>query len=117
MIAPSQSQPQSASAGKAGTQPAHSAYLDALARGILVYDGKGKSRTLDSLLRRMGSVVPPAEDAPPPPAGPAAVPPSDEGAPPPAEVPAAPGSEAPVEPAVEPPVEREVRRVRRCVGA
>src|SRR6476659_6392513 len=32
MIAPSQSQSQS-------TQPAHSAYLDALARGILVYDG------------------------------------------------------------------------------
>src|SRR6476659_10880542 len=32
MIGPSQSQPQSA-------QPAHSAYLDALARGILVYDG------------------------------------------------------------------------------
>src|SRR6478672_4620458 len=34
MIAPSPSQSQSQS-----TQPAHSAYLDALARGILVYDG------------------------------------------------------------------------------
>src|SRR6185503_14262662 len=57
------------------------------------------------ILRRMGSVVPPAEDAPPPPAGPAAVPPSGDGAVPPAEVPAAPGSDAPLESPAEPPVE------------
>jgi monofunctional glycosyltransferase len=57
------------------------------------------------ILRRMGSVVPPAEDSPPPPAGPATVPPSDDGAAPPAEVPAAPGSEAPLEAPTEPPVE------------
>jgi monofunctional glycosyltransferase len=49
------------------------------------------------ILRRMGSVVPPVEDAPSPPAGPVIVVPSDDGAVPPAEVPAEPPAEPPVE--------------------
>jgi monofunctional biosynthetic peptidoglycan transglycosylase len=57
------------------------------------------------ILRRMGTVVAPVEEAPSPPAVQPVVPPSDDGAAPPAEIPAEPRSDPLVEAPASPPVE------------